>query len=333
MREAFPLPVSLHDIRLFVAVYEEGSFTAAARREHATQSGVSQHVGKIERELGARLFLREGGKVATTPVGDDYYRRCIDVLSVYEASLVSVKTRKESLDGKVVAGLMPTMTRCALAPGLARFIAAHPNVAVRVVEGYSATLTQQVRAAELDFAIVPDSSGNRGLKSRFFHRTPELLVSRAGGAPATGGPVRLAEIAPLKLVVPSMANTRRRRIETYLASNGVKVERVLELDSMFATLDFVATTDWVAILPGIMMARAVGAGVATRLIVDPPFELDLVLLEAARRAMSPAAEAFLAMLEAEIGAMGAPWEKTPAKGQGPRIQPKTRIRRTTGARQ
>jgi DNA-binding transcriptional LysR family regulator len=312
------MPVNLHDIRLFVAVYEEGSFTAAARREHATQSGVSQHVGKIERELGARLFLREGGRVASTPVGDDYYRRCIEVLSVYEASIASVKTRREGLEGKVVAGLMPTMTRCALAPGLARFIAAHPNVAVRVVEGYSATLTQQVRAGEIDFAIVPAFSGNRGLKSRFFHRTPELLVSRAGSRP-NRAPVRLAGLAPLKLVVPSMPNTRRRRIETYLASNGVRVERVLELDSMFATLDFVASTDWVAILPGIMMAReTTGNAIATALIADPPFELDLILLEASRRAMSPAAEAFLAVLEAEINAMEAPWAKPAARGEGPR---------------
>ncbi len=39
---------SLRDFHLFVAVYEERSFTAAAAREHATQSGVSQHVRKLE---------------------------------------------------------------------------------------------------------------------------------------------------------------------------------------------------------------------------------------------------------------------------------------------
>ena len=66
--------------------------------------------------------------------------------------------------------------------------------------------------------------------------------------------MRLADLGPLKLVVPSKANTRRRLIETYLASNGVAVERLLELDAMLGTLDFVSRTDWLAILPGIMMA-------------------------------------------------------------------------------
>jgi LysR family transcriptional regulator, nitrogen assimilation regulatory protein len=38
---------SLRQIRLFVAAYEEGSFTAAAHRENATQSGVSQHIHQL----------------------------------------------------------------------------------------------------------------------------------------------------------------------------------------------------------------------------------------------------------------------------------------------
>jgi DNA-binding transcriptional LysR family regulator len=48
-----PMFESLRSIQVFVATYEERSFTAAAKREHATQSGVSQHVRKLEERLGA----------------------------------------------------------------------------------------------------------------------------------------------------------------------------------------------------------------------------------------------------------------------------------------
>ena len=49
---------SLRDIRLFIAAYEERSFTAAAIRENATQSGVSQHIRKLEElhDLGVTQF-------------------------------------------------------------------------------------------------------------------------------------------------------------------------------------------------------------------------------------------------------------------------------------
>jgi LysR family transcriptional regulator, nitrogen assimilation regulatory protein len=110
-------------------------------------------------------------------------------------------------------------------------------------------------------------------------------------------------------VVPSKANTRRRLIETYLASNGVAVERLLELDAMLGTLDFVARTDWVTILPALMMASAMRARLFTvNPIVSPPFSLDLVLIEPSRRAMSPAAQAILQLLEHESTRITRTWQ-------------------------
>lgn len=299
---------SFRDMRLFVAAYEERSFTAAAARENATQSGVSQHIRKLEDTLGVKLFARDKGGVVPTPAGDAYYQRCIDVLRAHEAAGRAMRSYARGLDGDIVVGLMPTMTRCALAPVLARFIEAHPNLVVRIVEGYSAALTQQVQAGELDFAIVPAFSGAAGLKSRLFLRTPELLVSGNGLSLAHGESVRLADLGPLKLVVPGKANTRRNLLETYFASNGVAVARLLELDAMLGTLDFVMRTDWVTILPAIMMADEPQRRQFTvNRIVAPAFELDLVLIEPSRRPMSAAAQAFLAMLEDESARRNACW--------------------------
>ena len=110
------MPGSLRDISLFVAVYEARSFTAAAARENATQSGVSQHVRKLEESLDVRLFTRDKGVVAPTPAGDTYYQHCIDVLRAHEAARRSVTGYAKGFEGEIVVGLMPTMTRCVLAP-------------------------------------------------------------------------------------------------------------------------------------------------------------------------------------------------------------------------
>ena len=113
---------SFRDIRLFVAAYEERSFTAAARRENATQSGVSQHMRKLEDSLGVSLFVRNKGRVVATPAGDSYYRHCIELLNAHAKATAAVRRHGAGLQGDIVIGLMPTMTRCALAPVLARFI-------------------------------------------------------------------------------------------------------------------------------------------------------------------------------------------------------------------
>ena len=121
-------------------------------------------------------------------------------------------------------------------------------------------------------------------------------------------PLRLAELGPLKLVVPGQANTRRRLLETYFASNGVQVERLLELDAMLGTLDFVSRTDWMTVLPGLMMADDNEPRLFTiNPIADPSFILDLVLIEPSRRPMSAGAEAFLDMLHDEAVRLNQRW--------------------------
>jgi DNA-binding transcriptional LysR family regulator len=299
---------SLKDIRLFVAVYEERSFTSAAEREHATQSGVSQHIRKLEDRFGARLFSRERGMVTPTPAGESYYRRCIELLRAYQAANSSVRVYADGLTGEVAVGLMPTMTRSALAPALSSFIDAHPNVRLRIVEAYSAVLTGQVRAGALDFAVVPGAPGLAGLRSRLFLRTPEVLVSSTQSPLAHMEPVGLRSLAPLRLILPGGQNARRTLIETYLVSNTIPVERTLELDAMLGTLDFVANSDWVTILPGIMMVSDVERpGLTINPIVDPGLSVELVLIEPSRRVLSPAAKAFVDTLQYETERLNTVW--------------------------
>lgn len=291
------LPSDLpRDILLFVAAYEERSFTAAAEREGATQSGVSQHIRKLEERFGARLFLREGGKVTPTQAGETYYLRCLDILRAHAAAGQTLRAFSPGLSGEVRVGLMPTTTRCVLAPALVRFAAEHPNVTVQVSESYSGELTERVRNGDLHFAVVPAFSDLAGLTSRLMATTPEVLVSRAGSAHG----MAFDPLTPIRLVLPQRRNTRRSTIESYVQAAGLRVAQILELDSMFATLDLAATTDWSAILPGVLMARDAAAGRFTiNPLRHPPLSLDLVAIQASRTVLPAAAEAFWAVLQQE----------------------------------
>lgn len=309
-----PMSASLTDIRLFVAAYEERSFTLAAEREHATQSGVSQHMAKLERQLGVKLFRRERLRLEPTRAGDAYYARCLDVLRAYDAAGATIERLAQTLTGEIRIGLMPTMTRAALAPALARFSAAHAEVAVKVVEAYSGVLTREVRAGLFDFAIVPAFPGASGLRVRPFLRTPETLVSRRKGGPAARvahlAPVALNSLGPLKLVLPGPSNTRRQTLSTYFAAHGVDVIRTMELDAMMGTLDYVAGSDWVTVLPGVMMASDLEHGrFQVNPLAAPRLDLDLVVIEPARRALSPAAAAFYETLARETAALNEVWHK------------------------
>jgi LysR family transcriptional regulator, nitrogen assimilation regulatory protein len=288
---------SLRDIRIFVAAYEERSFTAAAVPEHATQSGVSQHIRKLEEGFRVKLFNRKK-EVAPTPAADAYYSRCIQILRNIESSNNAMRAFT-GISGEVFVGLMPTMTRATLAPAIQRVVSEHPNMKIHVTESYSPILIQKVMAAELDFAVVPAFMGSRGLKVQHFLRTWEALVASPDKKMHLR-PTRLRDVGPLKIVLPSHANARRKPLETYFTTNGVDIECVVEMDAMMGTLDLVSKSDWVTIIPALMMTAEIEQMQFSVVpLVDPTAPLDLVVIEPMRRTLSAAARSFLEILRAE----------------------------------
>ena len=327
--------ISLRQLRSFIAVHEEGSFTAAARREGATQSGISQHVALLEQELGTALFERTGRDVTLTAAGRTYYEECTAALKRLDMAAQRVAGERPS--GPLRVGLMPTFTRSLLPPVLETFLAAAPAVQVHITEAYSGVLTEMVRAGELDFAAVPAFSGMPGISQRLLLRDRETLVrarSRAGAvARAVTSPVRLSDLGPLKIVLPGWQNTRRGNIETYLATNGCEITQRLELDAMMGTLQFVAASDFVAILPFIMMVADLEEARFDILpLAQPPLHSEFVLIEPGRKAISPAAALFVRLLQDEaaraqalfkrIDKGSSPEARLKSKALGARAQPK-----------
>ena len=320
--------VALRQIRAVIAVCEEGSFTRAAARENATQSGISQHVAAVERALGVRLFDRSAAGVTPTPAGLRYYKRCVDAVGQIESASEEVREFATLVTGDLRIGLMPTMTRAALAPTLERFTPQYPDVRLHIVEGYSGLLTDMVLADELDFAVVPTFEGRVGLKSRLILRDREMLLSspKLGFEPLQ--PVRLKDCGSLKIIVPSRSNVRRRNIEIYLQTHGVEVAEMIEMDAMIGTLEFVARSDWVAILSGLICVNDIGGGERViNPIFDPPLFAEFVVITQARRTLSTQARLFLETFEAEIARIQEVWARAIPPNMFPERPARARARR------
>jgi LysR family transcriptional regulator, nitrogen assimilation regulatory protein len=289
---------TLRQIRSFIAVCEEASFTAAAARERATQSGISQHIKKLEAKLGIELFERDRGDIRLTTAGKIYYAECVDVLKRLDAAQQRVAASR--VLGSIRVGLMPTFTRSILSPALAQFLQQSPESEIHIVEAYSGVLTDMVLRDELDFAVVPSFEGAAGISHQLLARDRETLVSARQGKIRNIKPVRLRNRGPLKIIVPGPQNTRRRNIETYFTANSVAVSQRLELDAMMGTLQFIAASDWVAILPFLMMVSDLDEGrYDIRALEDPALYADFILIQPARKAMTPAAALFAEMLKRE----------------------------------
>ena len=198
------------------------------------QSGISQHVAAAERTLGVKLFQRSPSGVTPTPAGQRYYRRCVEAVGQLDSAGEEVRAFGSRVTGDLRIGMIPTLTRAAVAPTLEKFVPRYPDVRLHVVEGYSGTLTDMVQNDELDFAVVPATEGRVGLKSRLIVGDREMLVSNVRSGRKPFAPVRLKDCGPLKIILPGRNNVRRRNIEVYFETHGIEVAGIIEMDAMIS---------------------------------------------------------------------------------------------------
>lgn len=302
--------ITLRQIRSFVAVFEERSFTKAAEREGATQSGISQHVSTIEKHLDVPLFHRTSRNLTPTPAGKRYYQNSIEILSQLEAAEVDAKSSANALSGKLTAGVIPALAHRVLSPALIRFINDQPEIEIRIIESYSGMLTDMVRAGDLDFAIIPAFEGGAGINVRRLVRDQELFVASSNSAHPNLQPIKLGSAGPLKIILPSSeVNVRRQSLDTYFNVVGAKIERILEMDGMMGTLDIIARSEWVSIVPSILMAKDFGSKqFSIRPVVDPPLHAELVIIQPSRKSLTAQAGIFVDYLRAEAESVIQYWQ-------------------------
>src|SRR5260370_8803193 len=100
--------MELHQLRYFCAIADTGSFSRAAQQSHVSQPSLSQQIGKLEDELGARLFDRLGRSVRLTELARAFLSRARGGLRALEAARSAVVERKTSIAGTVCVAVIPT---------------------------------------------------------------------------------------------------------------------------------------------------------------------------------------------------------------------------------
>lgn len=305
-----PLPaISIRALRAFIAVYEEQSFSRAAERENATQSGMSTQVKTLETRLGTDLLTRDRKAFALTPAGQIVYREGQQILRALATTEQSVRELRGAITGMVRFGMIPTLTRAVLIPAIQGFKADFPEVEVTLIEEYSYSLIRRVLEGEVEFAVVPAGDLPEGLTARFIGRDREMLVSRPGslGVPHLAA-VPVTALEGRRLIVPSGLNVRRRRIDSVLKSHGVHLAEILEMDGMLATLEMVGATEWMAILPGaICYPDRSGSLRALNVVSDPPMTSDYVIVQKAEAAPSRAGDLLAQRIATETEAILQDW--------------------------
>jgi len=145
---------SLRQFEVFLAVAGAKSFRRAAEALHLSQPALSQHVGELERELGARLFDRLGRTVELTEAGRILEAHAQRLFATLESAREAIRELSGLRRGSLVVGASTTPGIYVLPGVLAAFQTRYPGIELRLQIANSALIEQRVRANEVDLGIV-----------------------------------------------------------------------------------------------------------------------------------------------------------------------------------
>ena len=168
----------LNNARYVLAVWEAGGYSAAARRLYISQSALSQAVRQVEKDIGAAIFSREGGKLHLTYAGERYAAAARDMLLLDENLRRELDEIRNETRGRLRFGI-PAQQGMVLLPAVLRpFVARYPLVRIEIMEQGSVSLSKMVSERTLDIALARTVQQEPGVI--YEHLQPERIGILAG---------------------------------------------------------------------------------------------------------------------------------------------------------
>jgi DNA-binding transcriptional LysR family regulator len=263
--------VELRHLQYFVTVAEERHFTRAAERLMVSQSGLSASVRALERELGAKLFVRTTRSVELTGPGRALLSEATRALASVRAAKEAVAAVQGLLRGTLSVGAEQCIAGVHVPTLLARFRTEHPRVEIRLRQAGSTALVESVASGRLDLAFVAVSGQPpQGVRLLPLTSEPMVLLAHPGHRLAPGDEARWAELKGEALVDFQPDWGARGVTDAAFAAAGIERQVALEVNDVHSLLELVGEGLGIAVVPGNIARKPQASGLRALPLTDGP---------------------------------------------------------------
>jgi DNA-binding transcriptional LysR family regulator len=293
--------MDIKQLRTFRSVAELGSLSKAADRLRTTQPGLSRQIKLLEQELGVQLFVRNGRGMLLSIAGRMLLDRTEGLVRQIEQVRDDIKSTGGNPAGRVVLGLVPTVS-AVLAGRLAhRVLSQFPDISLGIVESYGGHLVEWLHRGEMDLAVTYGPAIDLHLSAQSIGYEDIAVVGPPGSGLEARRQVDLAWLLKQKLIVPSKAHGLRTLLEKSVSRRKARLKALIEVDSYRAQISLMEEGIGYTLLP----ASAIRAELAAKrlemaVLVNPTISRELVLASPAASVPSIATTAVATAVLSEI---------------------------------
>ena len=252
--------MDLRQLEIVRAVAETGSFTAAARKLHVSQSAVSRQVLLLEEELREPLFLRLGRKVRLTDAGEALLQLSRRVLTDIRETAAGIADKQTALKGTVRLGGGMTVCLHVFPALLKEYRRKHPGVEVKLTTGATSQLVERLRAGALDVALLTLPVEGADLSQQRVMREELLLVTQPSHPLSRQRVVAPKDLNGQSFVLFERGSSTRRVIDDLFDREQVQPRIAMETENVEILKALAASGMGMTIAPYQAIVREVRAG-------------------------------------------------------------------------
>ncbi|HSV80558.1 MAG TPA: LysR substrate-binding domain-containing protein [Ramlibacter sp.] len=284
--------MKLEQLEHLLAIVEQGSLRAAARRLGIPQPALTRSIRALERELGGPLFLRETSGMVLNEMGRRFHARAGVIVNEARRAQDEFAQGRGEEEGSVVASLSIMPHLGMLPQALQPFRQRYPKVRLRLLEGLFPDVEPALRDGSVDFYLgaAPHQPVAPGLNVRHLFDNTRTIVGRKGHPLARAR--SLKELADAEWATTSVEYRAEEDLARLFQAHGLPAPRVvLATRSALSLIVGLAYSDLLAMLPrqweDFPLTRDALQVIRLKEVLPAP---EIVLIQRAGVPLTPAAE-------------------------------------------
>lgn len=293
--------MTLEDLRILVAACEAGNMSSLARELRRTQSSISQHIARLEAELGVRLFERHARGIVPTPAGRILKDFALEGLDAIDVGLQRIRALQQGESDTLTITTGGTTVRHFMRHAVVRFRKEHPGVNLRFVPASSTRRCFEIlRLSRADLGFVTTGEPARGINERTIARQRMFLLTAKDDPLAKRRKLQLKDLGSIRYLGLAGGTTHHSAIEQAALERGIELKPEVVFDDFDTAKIFVELGLGQAIVPAMHAHNFEKSGsVRAVLIADlPPVSIGWAFRH--WHHLSPAAREFVTIADHEL---------------------------------
>ncbi len=238
-------------LKVFYTVAVKLSYTKAANELFISQPAVTKHINELEQQLQTRLFNRKGSSISITPSGEILLRYAEQIFKLYSQLENELAQLSEVKSGQLKIGASTTLAQYVLPRLLALFKKTYPTIEIRLINGNSEFIEQQIIAEKIDVALVEGISHYPQINYETFVKDEIVLVAKAGHKFLHRNELKAGQLLTLPLAMREQGSGTLDVIHKALTKAGIPLKELnvqIYLDSTESIKEYLLYADCAAFL-------------------------------------------------------------------------------------